>query len=71
MSGALFPVNDAPAFLKVIIRLNPLSYGVDGVRGALATSSFGLFTDFIVMASGIIIISLIGSYLFSKIEVLD
>ena len=69
LSGALFPVNDVPNFLKIIIRLNPLSYGVDGVRGALTTSNFGLGLDFLVMGVGIIAVSLIGSSLFSRIEI--
>ncbi len=69
LSGALFPINDVPEFLNVIIRINPLSYGVDGVRGALTTSSFGLPLDFGVMALGIFIVTFIGSYLFSKIEI--
>jgi ABC-2 type transport system permease protein len=69
LSGALFPVNDAPGFLNVIIRINPLSYGVDGVRGALTVSSFGLWFDFVIMAAGVLIINLLGSYLFSKIQV--
>ncbi len=69
LSGALFPINDAPNFLKIIIRINPLSYGVDGVRGALTTSVFGLWLDFAVLMAGIIIVNLIGSYLFSRIEV--
>ena len=69
LSGALFPINNLPKFLDIIIRINPLSYGVDGVRGALSTSTFGLITDFTVMAGGIIIINLLGSYLFSKIEI--
>jgi len=69
LSGALFPVNDLPSGLNFVIRINPLSYGVDGVRGALSTSAFGLGLDFVVMLGGIIIITFLGSYLFSKIEV--
>jgi ABC-2 type transport system permease protein len=69
LSGALFPLHDLPSFLDIIIRVNPLSYGVDGVRGALSSSTFGLVTDFGVLAGWIIVVNLIGSYLFSRIEV--
>jgi ABC-2 type transport system permease protein len=69
LSGALFPLDNLPNFLNIIIKINPLSYGVDGVRGALMTSAFGLRLDFLVMAVGIIIVNLIGTYLFSKIEI--
>jgi ABC-2 type transport system permease protein len=69
LSGALFPLHNLPSFLDIIIRVNPLSYGVDGVRGALTSSNFGLLTDFGVLAGWIIVVNLIGSYLFSRIEV--
>jgi len=32
LSGALFPVNKLPAWLSVLVRVNPLTYGVDLVR---------------------------------------
>ena len=69
LSGALFPINDIPKFLEAIIKINPLSYGVDGIRGALTTSAFGLHIDFIVLCIWIFAASAIGSYLFSKIEI--
>ena len=43
LSGALFPLNDLPATINFLTRLNPLTYGVDGLRAALINSSrFGL-----------------------------
>jgi len=70
LSGALFPLNDLPGVLAIIVKINPLSYGVDGIRGALTNlSSFGLFFDFAVLVILTLIVGLIGSYLFSKIEV--
>ena len=35
LSGALFPLDNLPTALTVATRLDPLSYGVDGLRGAL------------------------------------
>src|ERR1700683_2304940 len=35
LSGALFPLNHLPLAMNVITKLDPLSYGVDGLRGAL------------------------------------
>lgn len=35
LSGAMFPVTGAPAWLQVLVAINPLAFGVDGVRGAL------------------------------------
>jgi len=70
LSGALFPLNGLPGVLETITQLNPLSYGVDGIRGALTGAvHLGFLMDFTVLAVLTIIVSLIGSYLFSKIEV--
>jgi ABC-2 type transport system permease protein len=70
LSGALFPLNDLPGIINVLSRLNPLTYGVDGLRATLINSShFGLTTDFIVLSGISILFLSIGSYLFSKIQV--
>jgi len=70
LSGALFPIDSLPSALKLVTKLNPLSYGVDGLRGALTgTFHLGFFTDFYVLLSVSFIITLIGSYLFSRIEI--
>lgn len=68
-SSALFPVPDLPSALQIIVRLNPLSYGVDGLRGALSGSFvFGAATDLVVLSGTAAILLGIGTYLFSKIE---
>ena len=70
LSGALFPITTAPQALKLIATANPLSYGIDGMRGALlGVAHFGLFYDFIVLSFGTALLLVIGSYLFSKIEI--
>jgi len=70
LSGALFPLDSLPNALVVITKFNPLSYGVDGIRGALTgVSHLGMTLDFSVMIIITAIILAIGSYLFSKIEV--
>lgn len=70
LSGALFPLNDLPGIISIISRLNPLSYGVDGLRATLINSThFGLTTDFFVLVGVSILFLSIGSYLFSKIQV--
>ena len=35
VSGALFPISGASGWIKVIMRLNPLTYGVEALRGLL------------------------------------
>jgi ABC-2 type transport system permease protein len=38
LSGALFPLENLPTALMIATRLDPLAYGVDGLRGARAFS---------------------------------
>jgi len=70
LSGALFPLQGLPKAIGVVASCNPLSYGVDGLRGTLVNGvQFGLNVDFMVLGAVTVILLLIGSYLFSKIEV--
>ncbi len=70
LSGALFPLDNLPGLMTLIARFNPLSYGVDGVRASLTgVSHLGMFTDFSVLIVITVVICIIGSYVFSKIEV--
>lgn len=69
LSGALFPLKGLPPVLAVITRLNPLSYGVDGLRGTLIGQvQFGIVESLLVLSTLTAIVLAIGSYLFSSIE---
>lgn len=49
-SGALFPVSNLSGWLSVVTFINPLTYGVDAVRGIiLGTHQFPIFLDVAVM----------------------
>ncbi|MBP9850173.1 MAG: ABC transporter permease [Candidatus Peribacteraceae bacterium] len=69
LSGALFPLENAPAALQFIARIDPLSYGVDGIRESLTgISHFGLGTDFAVLTVIAALCIWFGSWLFSRIQ---
>jgi ABC-2 type transport system permease protein len=70
LSGALFPLANLPLAMKIVTRLDPLSYGVDGLRGALIQNwHFGAAMDVGMLAViGVLLLSL-GAHLFSRIEV--
>jgi ABC-2 type transport system permease protein len=69
LSGALFPLNNLPKALAFVTRLDPLSYGVDGLRGALiGVTHFGLATDLTVLAVVALALLYLGAWRFSKIE---
>jgi ABC-2 type transport system permease protein len=69
-SGALFPVDrNLPFWLKYLIAINPLSYTVDGVRGALLRiHSHPLWLDFFYVSLFAILMLLLGSFLFSRMK---
>jgi ABC-2 type transport system permease protein len=70
LSGALFPLQGLPKGLVAVASVDPLSYGVDGLRGTLANGvHFGLTMDFLVLGAIAAILLVVGGYLFSKIQV--
>ncbi len=70
LSGALYPLTNLPKAMAVIVRLDPLTYGVDCLRGCLNGSwQFNLVTDLSLLsliAAGFLAI---GAYLFSRIQI--
>ena len=70
LSGALFSLGELPGPLKLITTLNPLSYGVDGLRGSLGgIYQLGVFADLSVLVVIIFIVGAVGTYLFNTMEV--
>ncbi len=69
LSGSIFPVQGLPTIFAYIVKFNPLTYAIDGIRGSLGVAhAFSLTKDFSV----ILIISLLcvwlGAHLFKSIE---
>jgi len=58
LSGAVFPVTGLPAWLKVVVYVNPLTYGVDLLRSiVLGISTFSIALDcFILIVFGVAVI---------------
>lgn len=70
LSGSLFPLDSAPKILGIIARFDPLTYGIDALRGTLINAAhIGVAHDFAVLTICVAIFLAIGSYLFSKIEI--
>jgi len=69
LSGALFPLSDAPAPIRLIASIDPLSFGVDGLRTALiGVAHFGIPIDLGVLAMFTTLFLGFGGYLFCKIQ---
>lgn len=70
LSGALFPMESLPKAVRFVATINPLTYGVDALRGILVDGAhLGLITDFTVLTFAAATIMVLGSYLFSRMQV--
>lgn len=69
LSGALFPLANIPPLLRTLATIDPLSYGVDGMRALLIDAAhFGIATDVTVLLAIMAAFLGIGSYRFTKLE---
>jgi ABC-2 type transport system permease protein len=70
LSGALFPLTNLPTALAAATRVDPLSYGIDGLRGAfIGLSHFGMALDLSVLAVVAAGFMVLGAYSFSRIQI--
>jgi ABC-2 type transport system permease protein len=70
LSGALYPLANLPKALALLTRLDPLTYGVDGVRGALiGVTHFGVTVDVVALSAVAVVLLCVGAWRFSKIEI--
>jgi ABC-2 type transport system permease protein len=70
LSGVLFPLSNLPFALTIATRLDPLTYGVDGLRGALiGASQFSMMTDIVVLVAVAAAFLALGARSFSRIQV--
>jgi len=70
LSGALFPIDSLPSWLKSLTLLDPLTYGVEGIRyGLSGTSQVNPFFGFVVLAGFTVFMLVVGAALFRKINV--
>jgi ABC-2 type transport system permease protein len=70
LSGALYPLNNLPIVLAGATRLDPLSYGIDGLRGALiGFSHFSVLTDISVLGAVASAFVMLGAWSFSRIQI--
>jgi ABC-2 type transport system permease protein len=70
LSSALYPLDTAPTFLRVLSSLNPLSYAVDGLRYTLiGETHFGLAKDMIVIIITLIVCLYFAVNRFNRLQV--
>lgn len=69
LSGAFFPITNLPGWLRLLSYIDPLTYGVDGLRASLINfSQFPIFLDLILLFIFGFLMVILGTYLFAKME---
>ncbi|MDD5055818.1 MAG: ABC transporter permease [Candidatus Peribacteraceae bacterium] len=69
LSGALFPIDNLPSVLAVLVRIDPLSYGVDALRYSLiGVGHWPIALSLGILSGCLAVFMLAGSWLFSRIE---
>jgi ABC-2 type transport system permease protein len=69
LSGALYPLDNFPGWLRSLSYLDPLTYGIDGLRGVLiGISSYSILFNFILMVAFSLVMIVLGAYFFEKSE---
>ena len=70
LSGALFPLANLPTALSVATRLDPLTYGIDGLRAAfIGLGHLGVTLDLAVLGALSAAFVMLGAWAFSRIQV--
>jgi ABC-2 type transport system permease protein len=70
LSGALFPLTGLPRVMTWVTSVDPLSYGIDGMRSVLlGRAHYGAVIDLQVLLSVACVLLVFGAYRFSKIEI--
>jgi len=69
LSGALFPIESLPDFIKPLTLLDPLTYGVEGIRyGLTGASQINPLVCLVVLGGFAVVMMGIGAYFFRKIK---
>ncbi len=70
LSGALYPLQNLPPWMKYITGIDPATYAVDGLRGIiLGASAMPLATNIMVLAGFDIVMIAIGTWSFNRMRI--
>jgi ABC-2 type transport system permease protein len=69
LSGALYPLNHVPSWLRIVAEINPISYTVDAMRWSLiGTTRFGIWHDVLALVITLIAGVTFGALRFRRIQ---
>jgi ABC-2 type transport system permease protein len=69
LSGALYPLDHVPTWLRIVAECNPMSYAVDALRDVMiGQTHFGLTKNLLVLSISTVLLVAFGAYRFRHIE---
>jgi ABC-2 type transport system permease protein len=69
LSGALYPLENLPSWLRALSLVDPLTYGVDGLRGALlGISTLGIPLNLLIIGAFSVLMVYLGAWSFERSE---
>jgi ABC-2 type transport system permease protein len=69
LSGALFPLSNLPQWMKALVRIDPLSYGVDILRyTVIGINQYPVWQDLAVLGGLALVMISLAVYQFGKTE---
>jgi ABC-2 type transport system permease protein len=69
LSGALYPLKNLPWVIRALSYADPLTYGIDGMRGVLiGVNALPVVVDLLIMAGFALIMLFLGAWFFEKSE---
>jgi ABC-2 type transport system permease protein len=70
LSGAMFPISSLPSWITPLTLIDPLTYGVEGIRyGLTGISQINPVVCFTVIGGFAVAMMVIGAFLFRKIRI--
>ncbi len=69
LSGALYPLGNFPFWLRILSYIDPLTYGIDGLRAVMiGQSTYPLVFSLVIMVGFSLVMIFLGTYFFEKSE---
>ncbi len=69
LSGAMFPITNLPRWMAILVAINPLTYGVDALRGViLGFSNYSLIANMSIISGFGIAMIIAAMIIFGKVE---
>jgi ABC-2 type transport system permease protein len=69
LSGALYPLDQLPQWMKILTHIDPATYAVDGLRNViLGISMHSFLTDLIIVIGFDVLFIIIGAWSFNRMK---